>query len=110
MVEAAPAGLQRERDVGEIRIEMRLQMVAQVLRGGIERRNRPGGEKHQLRWPGRRAGSKLGRLLEDDVRIGAAYAKGTYASAPRNSLQLPIAHFGIDVERAIREIEIWIGF
>ena len=85
----APAGLERVRDVGQIG-EARARVPARGGRragrrgvAGRPRRSRREERSCQVRRAAGAAGAGGGRLLEDDVRVGAADAERADARAPR---------------------------
>ena len=114
VTELAPAHLQCEsgvrqfpRRLGDIGIAGDLpQMPRQIRRRPIQRINCFGGQHQQLtgtRWSRRR---QIRRLLENNVRVGASHPEGTHARPERNAgLGLPFLKSGIDIERAVFDIE-----
>src|SRR6476660_1809775 len=60
-----------------------------------------------MMWPRGWRGFGGGRLLQDDVCVGAADAEGTDAGAARAGV--PFTQTVVDVKRAMRKIDLRIG-
>ena len=94
-----PAFLQREGDVRQRELRMRLEMLVQPLSHPIERRFALRAERQHMAVVGRRKRWADRRLLEDDVGIGPADAERTDAGAPRRAVRVPALLRRVDAER-----------
>src|SRR5690348_7912393 len=48
-------------------------------------------------------------FFEDHMRVGPADAEGADPGTPRSSLALPVDTGSVDIERAVCEIDLWVG-
>ena len=84
-----PAGLERERDIGEVAGRCRGQVVAQEIGGGVERRRRLRRQRQDLPFTRGAVAIDDGRFFEHDVGVGAADAEradpGPARRRPRRS-------------------------
>src|SRR5690606_28160204 len=97
MIKLPPPRLQGERRIREVLVGSGLEVDRETLCLGGKRRRAAGGQGEQMarssptRWPGGR------RLLEDQVGVGSAQAKGADAGAPWRASGLPGAAFSVYV-------------
>ncbi len=110
VAEGLPSPLQGMGDVGEVELRVLPQMAPEVAGGGVERRGAARREQEELvraRRGGRRR--QHGRLLEDDMGVGAAEAEGAHPGPARRAVARPGFQLGVDVERARREVDLRVG-
>src|SRR3954471_9373131 len=85
---------------GQVRMEARGR--------GIERGGRVSREHERLPGPALAAGRGGRGLFEDGVGVGAADAEGADPGAAGRGAGGPVGQLGDDVERAVREVNLWV--
>ena len=76
MGEAAPAGLQRVGDIGQVLLGVCRQMRHQTAAGGLQPGRTAGGEDQHLVRPCLGWGGRVRRLVQHRMRVGATNAEG----------------------------------
>ncbi len=110
MAEGAPACLQREGDVRHVGLRIALEVCLQLRGSAIERVHITRGEEQQLLTSGGRCnGLRQRRLLEHDMRVGAAYTEGAHSGTPRGRALGPGALRRVDDERRTLNTQLRIG-
>ena len=108
--EVLAADAQGVGDVGGVGLATACAVVEEVFFRLCESFVAAGGEGEELEGAGREGGFLDGRLLQDDVGIGAADAEGRDARATGDVLGLPVGESVVDVEGGAREVDFWIRF
>ena len=106
--ERLAAARQREREVREGELGMRFEMRGRLLGEPVQRGGRLRGEHEQLGIAVVLRGGVIRRLLQHDVRVGAAHAKGGDARAARpfrRPRQQPVG----DEEGRVFEVDARVG-
>src|SRR6185295_9261363 len=103
------AGLEGEDDIGklgEVLLRVGAKVGGQAGNRSVESGCRPSGEEQELPGTGGAAELRLRRLFQNHVGVGTAHAEGADAGPPGRAGSLPFAGVGIDVERAVLEIDL----
>ena len=109
VAERAPAHLQRVGRVREIRRRPPREEVGEVGGGAFETAGRFGRQQEQLVFAGGVGRLRLGRLLHDQVRVGAAKPEAADAGAtPGTVRHLPVPQLRVDVERGALQAQVRI--
>ncbi|CAM5515284.1 hypothetical protein SALBM135S_05855 [Streptomyces alboniger] len=96
---------------GQVEVAVLAERAGEVGGGRVQRGGGVGGEHEEPR-PGRRrvgGGADGGRLLHDDVGVGAADAEGAHARPARGRARGPLLGLGADVEGSRREVDLRVG-
>ena len=110
VTERAAADLEREGHVGEVRTRIRGEVRREVRGGALEAAGRVGRHDQQLVGPRRVGVLPLGRLFDDEVRVGATEPERADAgtTGPAVGWGRPLCERRVHVERRLIELQVGV--
>src|SRR5271156_5461646 len=107
---AAAASLEGPGGIREVAISVLGEVLSERLRQSAEGGWGHSGPDQQLMLASTVGRPELRRLFDDDMGIGPPDSKGAHASAQRDSVGPPRLKLATEIERAVGQIEVRVGF
>ncbi len=108
VLEPTAAGEEGVGHVSDALLRVGPQVLDEAQGGGVEGWLGPGRQHQELRGSARPRRRRRGGFLENEVGVRAPHPEGADPRPARRAVALPFREPGVHIERAAREVDLWV--